>query len=209
MRLHFFPHYIVVFVRFLVLDSTIQNWFFWSCVLDSIMVPETYLSTLLSSTLPLSYLNTQFYKQFKLSSTPTVEETLKNAYGQDSTCRDCSVDVKKETTGPKTLKTEAFVNAWTHKMWHGDSAATIFSIRFVLREFMWHLEKENISGLSLHIVSERGQLPDWGGARGWRHALCRWHPVHSCHLPPDSTSAVPPCFPGLARSTKLLACCSP
>lgn len=116
---------------------------------------------------------------------------------------------KKETTGPKTLKTEAFVNAWTHKMWHGDSAAMIFSIRFVLREFMWHLEKENISGLSLHIVSERGQLPDWGGARGWRHVLCRWHPVHSCHLPPDSTSAVPPCFPGLVPSTKLLVCFSP
>lgn len=79
--------------------------------LCSTVVPETYLSTLLSSTLPLSYLNTQFYKQFKLSSTPTVEETLKSAYGQDSTCRDRSVDVKKETTGPKTLKTEAFVNA--------------------------------------------------------------------------------------------------
>lgn len=154
-------------------------------------------------------MNTQFYKQFKLSSSPTVEETLKNACGQDSTCREYSVDAKMKSTGPKTLKTEAFVNAWTHKMWHEDSEAMIFSIRFVLHEFMWHLEKENISGLSLHIVSERGQLPDWGGARGWRQALCRWHPVRFCHLPLDSTSAVPPCFPGLVWSTRLVACFSP
>lgn len=76
-----------------------------------------------------------------------------------------------------------------------------FSSSDVWHEFMWHLEKENISGLSLHIVSERGELPDWGGA--W------WHPVRSCHLPPDATSAVPPCFPGLVPSTGLLACWSP
>ncbi len=116
---------------------------------------------------------------------------------------------KRSRQALKTLKTEAFVNAWTHKMWQEDSEAMIFSIRFVLREFMWHLEKENISGLSLHIVSEQGQLPDWGGARGWRQALCRWHPVRSFHLPLDSTSAVPPCFPGLVRSTRLLVCFSP
>lgn len=117
---------------------------------------------------------------------------------------------KRIRQAPKRRKwRHLWMNAWAHKMWHKDSEALIFSIRFVFHKFMWHLEKENISDLSLHIVSEWGQLPDWGGAQGRRQALCRWHPVHSCHLPLDSTSAVPPCFPGLVWSTRLLACFSP
>lgn len=168
----------------------------WSCVLDSTMVHETYLSTLLSSALPLSYLNTQFYKQFKLSSTPTVEEPLKSAYGQDSTCRDFRIDVKKETTGPKTLKTEAFVNAWTHKMWHGDSAAMIFLHPIcVARVHVTFRKREHLWLVSSHCVWA-GPAARLRGSAGMKACAL---PVTSCPLLSSPTGQHLGCatlFPG-------------
>lgn len=75
-----------------------------------------------------------------------------------------------------------------------------FHVTFRKREHLWLV--------SLHCVCT-GQLPDWGESLRWRQAFWLWHSVQSCHLLLDSTSAVPPCFPGLVPSTRLLACFSP
>lgn len=69
-------------------------------------------------------------------------------------------------------------------------------------------KREHLWLVSLHCVCA-GKLPDWGESLRWRQAFWLWHSVQSCHLLLDSTSAVPPSFPGLVRSTRLVACFSP